>query len=161
VAAEPETGSAPERLLREDLDSPTFSSGVDRGWWRVVSIEFPYVVIEIAAAPRPNGPEWWAFRFAVSTYPQAPSAQPWDISTGSPLAPERWPTGNGRIQRIFNPGWCLHALYLPMDGVALQGHDEWLTKHSCYVWDAGKDITQYLRVLHALLNEEAYTGARG
>jgi hypothetical protein len=48
-----------------------------------------------------------------------------------------------------------------MDRQALDGHPEWRSKHACHVWDPGKDITQYLRLVRMLLNDEGYTGARG
>jgi len=161
VSARPEPSSAPERIFRQDLDDAPFGAAADRGWWRTHSIEFPFAVIEIAAAPRPGSPEWFALRFDITHYPEAPSGQPWDVAAAAPLPPPRWPGGNDRIQRIFNPGWRVDALYLPMDRLALEGHDAWLTQHACHVWDPGKDITQYLRLVHELLNEEGYTGVRG
>lgn len=161
MTAQPEQTPAPERLFRDDLEAASFSAGVDRGWWRVHSITFPHVVIEIAMAPRLGSPDWFALRFDITNYPEAPSGQPWDVGTMAPLAPPLWPGGNERIQRIFNPGWRTDALYLPMDRLALEGHAAWLAQHACHVWDSGKDITQYLRLVHDLLNEEGYTGVRG
>jgi hypothetical protein len=163
VAAQPEPQpeSAAERLLRDDLKRGPFLAGVDRGRWRLHNIEFPYVIIEIAAAARASGPAWYALRFELSTYPQAPSAQPWDVAAGEPLPPASWPGGNARILRIFNPGWMPNALYFPMDRLALDGHPNWLTQPGCRKWDSAKDIEQYLDVVHELLNEEGYTGVRG
>jgi hypothetical protein len=148
-------------LLRDDLARGPFLAGVDRGWWRLNSIDFPFAVFEVAAAPRPGSPEWFALRFDVALYPEAPSGQPWDIAADGPLATNRWPGGNERIMRIFNPGWMINALYFPMDRLALQGHDAWLQQPGCRTWDADKDITQYLGVVYELLNEEGYTGVRG
>jgi len=161
VAVQPDPLAGPELLFREDLDGAPFNAGVDRGRWRARSFALPYAVIEIAAAPRPNSPAWFAFRFDIENYPQAPSAQPWDVALGCPLPTSRWPGGSERIQRVFNRAWRADALYLPMDALALEGHDAWLTQHACHVWDPGKDITQYLRLVHDLLNEEGYTGVRG
>ncbi|MGI8428075.1 MAG: DUF7665 family protein [Solirubrobacteraceae bacterium] len=161
MAVQPDALAGPELLFREDLEGAPLNAGVDRGWWQVRSVAFPYAAIEIAAAPRASSPDWFAFRFDISIYPQAPSAQPWDLALGLPLPPPRWPGGSHRIQRVFNPAWRTDALYLPMDALALEGHDGWLTQHACHVWDPGKDITQYLRLVHDLLNEEGYTGVRG
>lgn len=122
---------------------------------------FPYVVIEVAAAPRPGTAEWLALRFNVNNYPQAPSGEPWDARAGIPLRLGLWPGGNERILRIFNPAWRRDALYFPMDGLALQGHEPWLAVPGCRAWDPGKDITQYLQVVHELLTEDGYTGVRG
>jgi hypothetical protein len=156
-----ETPTPAELLAGEDLAGAGFTAGVDRGYWREAELSWPYAVIEIAAAPRPYGPPWWAFRFDLTGYPQAPTARPWDIPNRMPLDPAHWPTGGTRIQAAFNPGWRTDALYLPVDRLALEGHDMWHTKHSCYVWDPARDITQYLRLLHQLLCEDSYTGARG
>lgn len=161
MAAQPNPVSAPARLLRDDLELAPFTAGVDRGWWRVHSLTFPFIVIEIATAPRPGAPDWLALRFNVSAYPQAPSAQPWDVASDGPLPAPRWPGGTTRIHQIFNPGWRVDALYFPMDRLALEGHDAWLTSYPCHVWDPGKDLSQYLRFVHDLLNDKGYTGVRG
>jgi hypothetical protein len=150
-----------ERLLREDLEGASFLAGADRGWWRLHALSFPFAIIEIAAAARPNGPAWLALRMHVVNYPQAPSGQPWSLAQGAPLPVVLWPTGNERIQKIFNPNWRSDALYFPMDALALEGHDAWRTQHACHVWDPSKDITQYLRLVYELLNEDGYTGVRG
>jgi hypothetical protein len=157
----PEGINPSERLARADLAGDAFRAGVDRGWWRLLDLMWPYAVIEVAPAPRAGSPDWFALRFDLSGYPEAPTAQPWDADVGAPLPAARWPGGNARILSVFNPGWRPDALYLPMDRVALQGHDAWLTQHACHVWDPGKDFTQYLRVVHELLNETGYTGVRG
>jgi hypothetical protein len=161
MATEVEQLSAPERLLGDDLQAGPFSAGADRGWWRVHAVTFPHAVIEIAAAPRSGSPDWFALRFDIHNYPEAPSGQPWDVAASAPLAPALWPGGNERIQRVFNPGWNTDALYFPMDRLALEGHDGWQTQYACHLWDPSKDITQYLRLVYDLLHEEGYTGVRG
>jgi hypothetical protein len=109
-------------LFRADVGGAPFLSGVDRGFWRLISIDWPNAIIEIAAAPRPGTPEWLALRFDLTHYPEAPSAQPWDVAASAPLPPARWPGGSERILRIFNPSWRNDALYFPMDRLALSGH---------------------------------------
>ncbi len=71
--------SPPERLFLEDVTDCAFAVGVDRGWWRLASVEWPYAVIEVKAAPRPAA-RTGALRFQLSGYPEAPSAQPWTPS---------------------------------------------------------------------------------
>jgi hypothetical protein len=153
--------SSAERLLRDDLDGAAFSAGVDRGYWRLRELSWPHAVIEIAAAARPNGPEWFGFRFDLIGYPAAPTAQPWDADVRGPLPPARWPGGCDRIQRAFNPTWRMDAVYVPMDRLAFEGHDAWRTQYSAYLWDEAGDITQYLRLLHSMLNDDGYHGVRG
>jgi hypothetical protein len=162
MSAQPQSEAmgAPERLLDQDLASATFTAGVDRGYWRVVSIAWPHAVIEVAAAPRQGSPDWWALRFDLSGYPQAPTACLWDIASDSPLDGQGWPGGGPRIMAAFNPGWRAEALYLPVDRLALEGHDIWRERHACYIWDPGNDITQYLRVVRELLTDDSYTGRR-
>jgi hypothetical protein len=163
MSAEPqaETISSAERLFREDLVSTSFIAGADRGYWRIASLIWPFAVIEIAAAGRSSAPPWWAFQFDLTGYPQAPTARPWDLTANAPLAGEHWPAGGPRIMAAFNPGWRVDALYIPVDRLALEGHDVWRQRHPSYIWDPALDITQYLRIVHGLLNDPSYTGSRG
>lgn len=151
-----------ERVFRDHIEQGRFQSGEDRGRWRLISIEWPYAVIAVNAAERPQGPRDYAFRFELSDYPQTPpTAQPWDIEKKSALEHNKWPFGRSRIPLAFNPGWkggiCL---YLPCDRLSIQGHDGWRTQHPSMIWSANEDITQYLRIIHDLLNSSDYTGPR-
>jgi hypothetical protein len=82
-----------EALLREDLAGGDYAAGEDRGYWRLISLDWPYAVFEITAAPRPNAPDRYGFRFNVDGYPQMPTAQLWDIDADAPLPASRWPGG--------------------------------------------------------------------
>jgi hypothetical protein len=155
------TPSHSENLFRTDLQASPFTAGVDRGWWRVASVQWPSAVLELALPARAGADDWLALRFQLDGYPEAPTAQPWDTQADAPLPPHRWPAGNGRIALAFNPGWRQDALYIPMDRQALDGHPEWRTRYACHTWDPGKDITQYLRLVRMLINDEGYSGARG
>jgi hypothetical protein len=156
-----ETCAPDERLFRDDLAAGAFTTGEDRGYWRLHSFAWPIAVIEVAPAALIGGPEWFALRFDLTGYPQAPTAQLWDIADDVSLAPARWPAGGERITLAFNPGWRADALYIPVDRLALAGHDAWLERYACHVWDAAGDITQYLRLVHGLLNDGGYRGVRG
>jgi hypothetical protein len=153
--------SPAERLVRTDLEAGAFTAGVDRGLWRLHRFTWPEAIIELAVPPRANSDPWLALLFQVADYPEAPTARPWDISSDSPLAIPRWPGGCERITTAFNPGWRDDALYIPVDRQALEAHPEWRVKYACHTWDPGKDLTQYLRLVRRLLNDEGYTGARG
>lgn len=151
-----------ERVFRDHIEQGLFQSGVDRGRWRLIAIEWPYAVIAISAAERPRGPREYVFRFELSNYPQiAPTAQPWDTGKKSCLEHNKWPFGRSRLPLAFNPGWkggtCL---YLPCDRLSIEGHDGWRTQHPFMIWSANGDITQYLRIVHELLNSSDYTGPR-
>lgn len=145
------TVSAAERLFLDDVEAGRCAAGADRGYWRIVEIEWPHAVIEVACGACPGG--WLALRFDLSGYPQAPTAQPWDAEAAAPLPPPRWPQGSARLNQAFNPSWRTDALYVPTDRLALHGHDAWLTQHAAYVWDQGKDICQYLELVRDLLKD--------
>jgi hypothetical protein len=152
-----------EQALRAYLEGGMFQSGVDRGYWRLVSISWPFVVIAVRAAARANGPAEYGFRFECTNYPtSAPTAQPWDADRGAPLAANRWPGGKNRIPLAFNPGWQNgQSLYLPCDRLAIVGHDPWRTQHPAMLWSPAKGLVLYLGIIHELLNSNDYEGTRG
>jgi hypothetical protein len=152
--------SPDEQVLRSHLDSGPFQSGLDRGRWRLISIDWPYVLVAISAAPD-RGPAEYVLRFECSNYPQsAPTAQLWDVERQQPLAPQRWPGGRGRVPLAFNPGWKGGScIYLPCDRLSFEGHEGWRTQHPSMIWSPSKsDLTLYLRIVHDLLNSPDYTG---
>ncbi len=150
-----------ERVFRAHLERGPFQSGVARGRWWLVSIDWQHALIAVSAAPREGGPDEYVFRFELNDYPQsAPTAQPWDLERGVPLERGRWPTGRSRVPLAFNPNWNYQALYLPCDRLAIPGHEPWRTQHPSMVWSPAGDITQYLRIVHELLNSKDYTGPR-
>lgn len=151
-----------EQVFRAHIERGPFQSGVARDRWRLITIEWPHALIGVTAAPRDDSPEEYVFRFDCSNYPaSAPTAQPWDLERGAPLEHWRWPTGRSRVPLAFNPNWNPQALYLPCDRLAMPGHEPWREQHPYMVWSSAGDITQYLRILHELLNSTDYTGPRG
>lgn len=54
-----------ERMLRLHLESGRFRSGVAAGWWRLVSLDWPYVVMGITARDSVE----YGFRFQCADYP--------------------------------------------------------------------------------------------
>jgi hypothetical protein len=143
------------------LDGP-FLNGVDRGKWRCISIEWPFVLIAVSAAPRDRSPNEFVFRFRCDNYPQeAPTAQPWDLEQNIALEARRWPGGRSRVPAAFRPEWKDgQCLYLPCDRIAYPGHDGWNSQHPQLIWKASSDITLYLEVVYELLNSSDYTGPR-
>ncbi|WP_045837022.1 hypothetical protein [Hyphomicrobium sp. 99] len=152
-----------ELLLLADLAAPRFRCGEVEGKWRLLSVAWPYAVIAIAAAPRPESPAEYAFRFQCSGYRLSPvTAQPWDFDANAPLAPARWPGGKLIVPSIFRPEWkggtCL---YLPCDRISLEGHSDWLHQHPNRLWQPAIGITCYLDQIYELLDQSDYTGVRG
>lgn len=158
----PSTVQTPdERAFREHTKAGAFLRGQVRGRWRLLKVSWPHAVIGVAAAPRAGSPEEYGFRFELINYPQSPpTAQPWELERDRPLETTRWPTGRSRLAAAFNPGWNVHALYLPCDRVAIAGHDAWIAQHPSMIWKSTRDITHYLSIIHELLNSGDYAGAR-
>jgi hypothetical protein len=117
----------------------------------LVELDWPYAIIQVACPAWASG--WLALRFDLGGYPQAPTAQPWDLETGTALPGPCWPHGSARVNRAFNPGWRPDALYIPTDRLALEGHDNWRCQYIAYVWDQSNDICQYLELVRDLLKE--------
>ena len=64
-----------ETTFLAHVEAGPFESGVDRGRWRLVSINWPHAVVGISAADRANAPVEYAFRLELSNYPaQLPTA---------------------------------------------------------------------------------------
>lgn len=147
-----------EQLLRLHLESGRFRSGAARGWWRLVELRWPHLVIGITAR---DGIEY-VLRFQCGDYPQTPvTGQPWDIGTGAPLAERFWPSGRGRVALAFNPGWKNGTcLYLPCDRQSIEGHDNWRHEHPALLWDPARGICKYLSIVRDLLHSSDYGGRR-
>lgn len=155
-----------ERTFRQHIARGRFRLGVDRGDWRVLRDGWPNPIVAVTAAARDGAPDEFAFRLDVAGYPDAgPTSEPWDAKADSPLAHEFWPTGAGRIGIVFNPGWTpaanVHALYHPIDRLAIVGHDNWRAQDPASIWDPSRmEIVDYLQVIHELLHSSQYSGIR-
>lgn len=155
-----------ERTFREHVSRGRFQGGVDGGEWRIVRDVWPSPLIAVTAADRPGAPAEFTFKFDLSNYPAvAPTAAPWDPGADGPLALDLWPSGTGRVATVFNSAWIptpgVHALYHPIDRLALVGHDNWRTQDPANVWDPSRmDIVDYLKVVHELLQSPQYSGIR-
>ena len=150
--------SPDEQMLRLHLESGRFRSGVASGWWRLAAINWPYLVVGVAAR---DGIEY-GFRFQCDDYPRkAVTAQPWDLDANTPLPPKFWPKGRARIPHAFNPGWKNGTcLYVPCDRQAIEGHENWVHEHPALLWDPEKGICKYLGIIHEMLNSSDYGGRR-
>ncbi|MDN5215574.1 hypothetical protein QQ020_26085 [Fulvivirgaceae bacterium BMA12] len=145
-------GNPEEEVLAGHLNSPEFLSGeLDKSWGLVKSEgpKWPFYVFWIQAK---NGIKYH-FRFDLTGYNQnAPTALLWNIETQAPLDPVEWPNWNKRAKQVFRL-WGKQCLYLPIDRLALQGHNDWHQKHAYLMWKSLEDsITKYLLELYQILN---------
>jgi len=148
----PEMG-ADERAFRDHVERPDFQIGQLRERWRLLRIDWPTACFAIRA----RGGVEWGFKFLLDGYPaRLPNGRPCDIASGEPLAPDKWPKGDGRFAAVFNPAWNPGALYLPCDRLALPGHDQWRTELPHLIWPPARGIIHYLEILHELLGSHAY-----
>jgi len=154
----------PDRLLLEAaLAASSFRAGELDGCWRVVSVEWPHVVIAVAAPPRDGGPAEFGFRFECLGYPQVPAtAQPWDLRSNGPLAPKDWPSGGAIVSSVFRPEWREgRCPYLPCDRLSIEGHPNWITEHPSRLWNPKRGIVCYLEQIYDLFHQSDYSGVRG
>ena len=155
-----ESMSPDERVLRQHVASARFLDGVERGRWRMVSeITWPLALIAVTAAPRDSAPSEYVLRFDLAGYPEtAPTATPWNLTTGDMLEPALRPKGE-RVGHVFRTDWENgRALYAPFDRVAMNGHSSWKKQHPRRAWDSSKDLAWLLQILHGMLNNDDYTG---
>lgn len=140
--------------LRQFFDSARFRSGVCRGKWRLVKLEFPIALVEVRC---PDG-RWLGMRFECTGYPHSlPNGVPWDCGAGTRLTDERWPRGQ-RISPVFNPGWKGgNALYIPCDRESIIGHDQWLQDHPELVWDPSRGLEVYLEGILSVLDSPDFS----
>ena len=95
-----------EQVFRSHIAAGPFQSDEDLGWWRLLSIDWPYALIAIQAAERAGAPSEYALRFESSDYPVTPpTAQPWDTERNNSLPSAAWPNGKSRVSLAFNPSW--------------------------------------------------------
>lgn len=152
--------SPDERVLRQHVASARFQEGVARGRWQIVGdIAWPVATIAVSAGTRDSAPSEYVLRFNLAGYPEtAPTATPWNPTTGGVLEATLRPKG-ARVGRVFRTDWeGGRALYAPFDRVALNGHSSWKTQHPRRVWDSSKDLAWLLQILHEMLNNDDYTG---
>lgn len=146
--------SPDEKALRADLESGRFLAGEARMRWRLVSIDWPHVQIGIMAKEEQE----FVLRFDCTGYPQnPPTARLWDAEKNMAFEVSSWPKGGPRIVAVFNPNWKSGvALYLPCDRTAIEGHDNWRHEHPSKIWNPTRGITQYVEIVHELLQSRDY-----
>lgn len=150
-----------ERTLRGHLAGGGFRSGVESGMWRLLSLEWPFALVAISAAPRGSAPTEFVVRFELSGYPNvAPTGGIWDAEAGTSLPQNKRPKGD-KLALVFRADrWVAgdNAMYAPWDRLGLQAHPNWQQEAPHFAWNSSRDLTFILENLHGLLNSDEYIG---
>ncbi|MBF8184930.1 hypothetical protein ITP53_04080 [Nonomuraea sp. K274] len=135
-----------------DLASNEFENGVDAGLWRLVTLDWPHLLVAITAG---DG-HALGMKILVDGYPRLPpSGQPWDLEQGAPLPVEQWPTG-GTAAQIFRTDWSVgnqNAPYMACDRQGLATHTNWAAEHPSRAWNPSRTITFYLQQISLELQD--------
>jgi hypothetical protein len=146
-----------EAEVRKDLQSHWFNKGVALGRWRLVGLFFPELYIAVSAAPRPESPTAFLHKMNVEGFRAiGPTGQLWHGSADRPLSAAERPLGEGAAPYFSEFGPCL---YHPIDRLSFVG-GHWANEYHDERWRADSHLTRYLEVLHAILNDPQYAGAR-
>jgi hypothetical protein len=140
-----------ERAFLADAAKPAFRLAEAESRYRVIAIAWPFVFAGITGA---DGTEF-CLRLDCTGYPAAaPTGRLWDHRKNAPLPQAFWPgSKGGRVRAVFRADWKDGtALYLPCDRVSRQGHDNWKQETPTMIWNPARGITQYLEIVHELLN---------
>lgn len=140
--------------IKVDLSASRFQAGVVRGLWRLISLEFPVLMIGIAATEADGTASEYFFHFELSGYPGiAPEVFIWDIETSQVLPVARRPKGCPRVTQAFID-WGSHTVYRPWERHS-GAHNDWARKYPDLAWHSKRDITFILEDLHGLLNSNS------
>lgn len=138
-----------EKNLRNDLSSPRFLSGEDRGRWKLIDVRWPFLFVNFIA----KNQQTYTLRLNCSNYPSdPPTGGFWDTDNDCVLAAARWPRGSSRVGQALNPSWQGGtALYIPCDRISMAGHAPWRTQYPQQQWKSERGISMYLEIVHELL----------
>ncbi len=150
-----------ERALREHLRGGRFLAGVAAGSWRLISVIWPFALVAVSAADRPNSPAEFVLRFELTGYPHtAPTGGLWDLETDSYLPAGQRPKGERAAQLFRSDGWLggSTAMYAPWDRMGLQAHPDWTQTYRLQAWNPTRDLSFILANVHEVLNADDYLG---
>jgi len=140
--------------LNGDRAAPSYLAGIARGIWREVSLNFPILIVEIAATEPDGTAAWYRMRIEASGYPgHPPEVRIWDTAADRALPANLRPKGNSRVQTTFQQ-WGDDTAYRPWDRKA-SVHNNFREKHPQLAWHAGRDLAFILEDLHGILNLNA------
>lgn len=157
----PEVLAPDEHAVQEHLRGGRFQAGAAAGRWRLVSVEWPFVIVAVGAAERSNGPNAFNLRLECQGYTQvAPTGSLWDTASNISLAAELRPKGERAAQLFRTDGWTggATAMYAAWDRVGLQSHPGWAQTNPLQAWNPTRDLSFILDNVYEVLNADDYLG---
>jgi hypothetical protein len=146
-----------ETAIENDLIVPRFLAGMARKQWRLVSLNYPILLIAIAAIEPHGTAGEYGFRFEVTGYPGlAPEVRIWDLQGDQILPVDRRPKGSHRVTEAFKD-WSFGTVYRPWERHS-GAHGNWTNIYVNLAWHPKRDISFILEDLHGLLNCNALKG---
>lgn len=154
---------AAKDAIEADLRSPQFRVGVKKSMWRIISDNFPILVIAVTAT-EPDGKKGeYTFHFELTDFPStAPLVHLWDPLTNDLLAVEKRPKGPEKVLASFKQWGTAQrgSIYRPWDREGIN-HNNWNNTHPNLAWAPNRNISFILEDLHEILNLNAHiNGAR-
>lgn len=144
-----------ETAVSVDLAAARFRAGVARRQWRVISYEYPLLVVGIAAVEPDGTASEHAFRFELTGFPgTAPHALIWDATASAHLPVSRRPKGSARVIEAFKDWTAPHPVYRPWERISGQ-HNNFAQAHPDLAWHAKRDLAFILEDLYGLLSSNA------
>ncbi len=141
----PELLSVNETVFRKHLWQSRFQAGVDQGLWRLVSINWPHVVIALGTSK--HNPTEYFIRFRLADYPaQPPSVELWNEEHQASISPDCWPAwfnhfiteAYPHLVAVDPTSYSTELLQLSISIATLKCHAALAS------WDATGDLTQCL-----------------
>jgi hypothetical protein len=135
-----------ERIFREHLARNNFQVGVDRDWWRLVEITWPFAVMALRRRVGTIDQEV-AIRFRLDQYPlKPPGVDLWNLRSGKLVEARQWPTWFDSFVAALHPTLVVVGLvsYTPKLLRISATIARKLKEQDLEYWDPSGDLTQCL-----------------
>jgi len=145
----------PDQLqLESDMRTQAFVGGLSKKAWRVVSLQWPHLLVAVRA----RDDREFAFWLECRNYPQsAPRGELWDLENNCLLDESKWPR-SGNAFRPEVKSSVANGIYMGCDRLGLQyGNQGWINSSPNQVWTPERKINFYLEQVHAKLNCSGYS----
>jgi hypothetical protein len=135
-----------ERIFREHLARNNFQVGVDRDWWRLVEITWPFAVMALRGRVGTIDQDV-AIRFRLDQYPlKPPGVDLWNVRSRKIVEARQWPTWFDSFVATLHPTVVVVGLvsYTPKLLRISATIARKLKEQDLEYWDPSGDLTQCL-----------------